>query len=97
MGTTVDLDGNPRFVDDPCTADMGIPDGANPIVDMGAYEFQGSSCDLDSDGSVGVTDLLIVLGTWGPCPSPCPPCPSDFDGDCVVGVTDLLILLGQWG
>ena len=96
VGTTIDLDGNPRFVDDPCTADTGIPDGANPIVDMGAYEFQGRSCDLDGDGSVGVTDLLTVLGAWGPCPSPCPSCPSDFDGDCLVGVTDLLILLGNW-
>lgn len=97
VGTAVDLDGNPRFVDDLCTVDTGIPDGANPIIDMGAYEFQGSSCDLDGNGSVGVTDLLILLGAWGPCPPACPPCPSDFDGDCVIGVTDLLLLLGQWG
>jgi predicted outer membrane repeat protein len=33
-----DLDGNPRFVDDPATADTG--NGTPPIVDMGAYEFQ---------------------------------------------------------
>ena len=54
--------------------------------------------DLDGDGSVGVTDLLILLGAWGPCPDPCPPsCPADLDGDCSVGVTDLLSLLGNWG
>jgi len=35
---TVDLDGNPRFMDDPATADTGK--GTPPIVDMGAYEFQ---------------------------------------------------------
>ena len=32
-----DLDGNPRFVDDPYTTDTGA--GVPPIVDMGAYEF----------------------------------------------------------
>ncbi|MHC4741626.1 MAG: right-handed parallel beta-helix repeat-containing protein, partial [Planctomycetota bacterium] len=31
-----DLDGNPRFGDDPCTVDTG--NGTSPIVDMGAYE-----------------------------------------------------------
>lgn len=36
---TTDLDGNPRFVDDPDTKDTG--NGKTPIVDMGAYEFQG--------------------------------------------------------
>jgi len=35
---TTDLDGNPRFVDDPETVDTGS--GTPPIVDMGAYEFQ---------------------------------------------------------
>ncbi len=39
-GTVTDLDGNPRFVDDPATVDTG--NGTPPIVDMGAYEFQGS-------------------------------------------------------
>jgi hypothetical protein len=33
-----DLDGNPRFVDDPDTDDTGH--GTPPIVDMGAYEYQ---------------------------------------------------------
>ncbi len=52
--------------------------------------------DLDGDGSVGVKDLLILLGSWGPC-ADCNDCPADIDGDCSVGVTDLLILLGNWG
>ncbi|MCH8053115.1 MAG: right-handed parallel beta-helix repeat-containing protein [Planctomycetes bacterium] len=37
-GIVADLDGNPRFVDDPDTDDTGF--GKPPIVDMGAYEFQ---------------------------------------------------------
>lgn len=52
--------------------------------------------DLDGDGSVGVKDLLILLGDWGPCDD-CTDCPADLDGDCTVGVKDLLILLGNWG
>ena len=52
--------------------------------------------DLDGDGSVGVKDLLILLGNWGPC-ADCTACVADLDGDCIVGVKDLLILLGNWG
>ncbi len=52
--------------------------------------------DLDFDGVVGVADLLILLGNWGPC-ADCKDCPADIDGDCTVGVKDLLILLGNWG
>ena len=43
---TTDLDGNPRFVDDPDTPDTG--NGDPPIVDMGAYELQVDDDD-DSD------------------------------------------------
>ena len=84
-----DLDGNPRFID-------GDDDGVAE-VDMGAYEFQGGvSCpaDLDGDGTVGASDLAILLGTWGPVPTPDPP---DFDGDGDVDAFDLAILLGNWG
>ncbi|MHC4766009.1 MAG: choice-of-anchor Q domain-containing protein [Planctomycetota bacterium] len=96
VGVNTDLDGNPRFIDDPCRADTG--NGDPPIVDMGAYESQGCSCDLNGDGSVGVNDFLLLLAAWGPCPDPCPPaCPADFDGDCTVGVTDFLRLLASWG
>ena len=54
---------------------------------------------LDGDGSVGVKDLLILLGAWGPCADCKLPgdCPADLDGDCTVGVVDLLIVLGNWG
>ena len=32
------------------------------------YPFRCPQADLDDDGSVGFTDLLIVLAAWGPCP-----------------------------
>jgi hypothetical protein len=54
--------------------------------------------DLDGDGSVGVTDFLLLLSHWGPCPPPCPPaCTGDLDDNCSVGVNDFLILLANWG
>ena len=66
-GVTTDLDGNPRFVDDPDTVDTGY--GEPPLVDMGAYEFQGSACpwDLNGNGFVWIFDLVLLLLSWGPC------------------------------
>ena len=52
--------------------------------------------DFDGDGIVGISDFLIVLGNWGPCPAPCPPCMGDADGDCQVGLKDFLVVLGNW-
>ena len=52
--------------------------------------------DLDGDGSVGVTDLLILLANWGRC-ADCNDCPADLDDDCTVGVIDLIMLLSNWG
>ncbi len=52
--------------------------------------------DLDGDGSVGASDLAILLGSWGPCPTE-GDCPADLDGDGVVDALDLAILLGSWG
>ncbi len=49
--------------------------------------------DLDADGNVGVTDLLALLASWGPCKD----CPADFDENDNVGVSDLLTLLANWG
>ncbi len=56
--------------------------------------------DLDGDGTIGIADMLILLGIWGPCPDPPDPqlsCEGDFDRDANVGITDFLILLGYWG
>ena len=53
--------------------------------------------DLDGDGVVGINDLLLLLGAWGPCGEPCPPaCTGDLGGDCLVGIEDFLELLGNW-
>ena len=92
-------DGNACTVDscDPgdgaCTHDpMGCPEGESCNPANGDCVV---SCpeDLDTDGSVRVPDLIILLGMWGPCAG----CPSDFDGNGEVRVSDLIILLAAWG
>lgn len=52
--------------------------------------------DLDGDGSVGASDLLILLASWGSC-ADCDDCTADLDNNCTVGAADLLILLANWG
>ena len=69
--------------------------GFPPVIDMGAYEFQGTSscpwdCGGDDDGDVGIVDFLELLAQWdggGSC---------DFDGGGV-GIVDFLKLLANWG
>lgn len=51
----------------------------------------------NGDGAVNVFDLLALIGVWGACPPPCPPCYGDLSGDCVVNVLDLLALITAWG
>jgi predicted outer membrane repeat protein len=86
----IDLDGNPRFVEDPDTEDTGH--GDPPIVDMGAYEYQLDTCpaDFDDDGDVDAADLLHLLAAWG-TPN------GDVDGDGDTDTADLLALLAAWG
>lgn len=48
--------------------------------------------DFDGDGSIGVSDILILIAGWGGNDPT-----HDLDGDGTVGVSDLLILIGAWG
>ncbi|MDP6541528.1 MAG: dockerin type I domain-containing protein, partial [Phycisphaerales bacterium] len=60
---------------------------------------QTVSCgsDINGDGTVSVTDLLMVIDSWSPSGNCCPGCPGDVDGDLVVDVSDVLQLVGNWG
>ncbi len=49
-GSATDLHGLPRFQDDPWTVDLGK--GVAPVIDMGAYEFSGTSCPADWNADV---------------------------------------------
>ena len=75
-------------------ADNLVEDDMNDTHDIFAHELVCiSQQDLDNSGSVGVPDLLALLGCWGLCTE----CAPDFDGNGAVDVSDLLVLLGSWG
>lgn len=91
---TTDLDGNTRFVDDPCIDDTGI--GDPPIVDMGAYERQVSEmcpADVNCDQTVDINDVFAIFGAWGTCDN----CPEDVDDTGIVDVDDIFAILAEWG
>lgn len=49
--------------------------------------------DLNGDGFVDVSDLLLLFGAWGACAD----CEADLNRDGFVDVSDLLLLFGAWG
>jgi len=91
LNSGTDLAGNPRFYDDPGTPDTGL--GRPPIVDMGAYEFQGVTClgDVNNDGTVGVQDLVQVIQNWNGSGV------ADINNDGTVDVQDMSQVILNWG
>jgi hypothetical protein len=93
--TPLDLNGNPRFYNDQGTIDTGI--GTPPIVDMGAYEFQGIIGDLEPDGDVDYDDLLILVNQWLQVPgSPSADIAPQPNGDNIVDFRDFALLAENW-
>ncbi len=54
---------------------------------------QGCPEDINGDGLVGVSDLLVIIAEWGACSG----CDADVDGSGDVGVGDILAVLELWG
>ena len=94
--TPVDLDGNPRFVDDLLTDDTGVPHVPEylEIVDMGAYEFQFCLGDLDADREIGLGDLATLLAHYETTDATYED--GDLDGDGDVDLADLALLLAVY-
>ncbi|MGD8451634.1 MAG: C10 family peptidase [Phycisphaerae bacterium] len=102
--TPLDLDGLPRFADDPGTIDSGVSDPPSYpwVVDMGAFEFAGTSglvSDLDGDGDVDINDFNVLAGCMsGPLVTPAPDCDgADLDLDTDVDLTDFAVFQVQSG
>ncbi len=77
----------------------GVP-ARTPSLEIDAFADVApvfAAADLDMDGVVGITDFLILLGAWGPCPDPPLECPADLDDSGDVGIDDFLDLLAAWG
>jgi len=49
--------------------------------------------DINGDGTVSVSDLLQLIGAWGPCGG----CDEDIDDSGEVNVSDLLTVIAAWG
>ena len=83
-----DLDGNPRFMDDPETAECPhapLTCGTPPIVDMGPYEYFG---DCQSNGVPDFQD--IAAGNSADCNGNYAPDECEPDEDCNAnGVQDI--------
>jgi predicted outer membrane repeat protein len=107
---SVDLDGGPRFCDDPFSPDSG--NGTPPIIDMGVYEYiypidtcwDLAECagqpfgDATCDGHAALADLFALKATFGSsAPWVDPECCCDFNRDDSVNLTDLYILRGNFG
>ena len=88
---SVDLGGQPRFVMDPGSPQIGT--GPAPIVDIGAYEFQGVSCraDFNGDGRATVQDIFDFLSAFF---SQNPQ--ADFNRSGLVTVQDIFDFLAVW-
>jgi hypothetical protein len=104
LSITTDLDGLPRFVDDPAAIDSGNPGSVPSIVDMGPYERAPEpACPADiapsgGNGVVDVDDLITLINAWGECDTnPCDPDIAPSAGNGTVDVDDLLTLINAWG
>ena len=64
------------------------------LTDAVAHNGSGVAIgDVNGDGAATYQDLILILGAWGPCGSPCP---TDLDGNGVTGYQDLLVVLANW-
>jgi hypothetical protein len=90
-GVVNDCNGNGVEDADEIADDPGLDADGSGVLDE--CEERG---DLDGDGEVAFTDLLILLAAWGPCDDPPAPCPPDLDDDGFVGFADLLVVLAGW-
>ncbi len=91
FGSAVAVRGTTAMVSSVWDDDNGTNSGSVFVFDLDA-----PIGDLDCSGSVGTSDLLILLSSWGPCDD-CNNCVADLNDDCFVGTSDLLILLSNWG
>ncbi|MCI0364080.1 MAG: S8 family serine peptidase [Phycisphaerales bacterium] len=79
---------------------IGAPNIIGDTSGTGSVDFIcAETCDgdINIDGFVNVTDMLLLIAAWGPCPACGPTCLADINGDCIVNVDDLLELIANWG
>jgi len=84
----VDIDAlNPEYAG---MLGAGLISAAGAIAAVPPVELDPA--DLDANGSVGMSDLLILIAQWGQTDSP-----ADLNEDGVVGFADIMVLIAHWG
>jgi len=81
---------------DACNYDSNATDPLACIYPLEGFDCDGVSLcplDLNSNGTVEVSDLLLILSDFGCTVG----CLSDVDGDDVVTVADVLFILSSFG
>ena len=66
----------------------GVPFASTGVV----LRIVPKTGDLNGDGVVGASDILILLASWGESHVA-----ADLDMNGIVGASDILILLTNWG
>ena len=56
------------FGDLDCDGDYDIDDARLAMTTFGIEEAEGHLRDVDGDGSIGFSDVLVILNDWGSCP-----------------------------
>ena len=79
-----------------CTDGTACNYDPTAILDDGSCEFTSCACpgDLDGDGQVSVSDVLLFLSDFGCIDTPCV---GDATGDGITNVADLLLMLSVFG
>ena len=79
-----------------CTDSAACNYSADATNDDGSCEYASCACpgDLDGDGQVAVTDVLLFLSDFGCMDAPCV---GDATGDGLTNVDDLLLMLSNFG
>jgi hypothetical protein len=79
-----------------CTDSAACNYNADATNDDGSCDYATCACpgDLDGDGQVAVTDVLLFLSDFGCMDAPCV---GDATGDGLTNVDDLLLMLSNFG
>tara|TARA_Y100000589_G_C26866623_1_gene512186 strand:- start:380 stop:679 length:300 start_codon:yes stop_codon:yes gene_type:complete len=69
-----------------------------PGIDQGSIriflnQYPCNQSDLNGDCTVNISDLLLLIDSWGNCSLSCS---GDYNQDGIVDVDDLLVLLAMW-
>ena len=71
---------------------VGGRDGTISCLSGGIDAIIFNPADINQDGSVNVTDMLIIIDQWGQTNSI-----ADINNDGIVNVSDLLMVIDNWG